>query len=86
MEPITTPWNNPNLKPGAGPSEMVADEPTLARIVGSLGAALTIFGGLAIALNLSGKVASLGMGWASFAMAIGFAGLLFHAAFDQELQ
>ena len=35
-----------------GPSEMVADQPTFARIIGSIGAALTIFGGLAIAINL----------------------------------
>lgn len=78
--------DGPERGPGFGPSEMMADEPTMARIVGSLGAALTIFGGLALALNLSGKVASVGMGWATFAMAIGFAGLLFHAAFDGELQ
>ncbi|NBY03767.1 MAG: hypothetical protein EBQ87_17615, partial [Planctomycetes bacterium] len=69
-----------------GPSEMVADQPTLARVIGSLGAALTIFGGLALALNLSGRIASVGSGWAAFAMAIGISGLLFHAAFDYELQ
>jgi len=69
-----------------GPSEMVADQPTLARIIGSLGAALTIFGGLAMALNLSGRVASVGSGWAAFAIAIGISGLLFHAAFDYEVQ
>ena len=69
-----------------GPSEMVADQPTFARIIGSLGAALTIFGGLAMALNLSGRVASVGSGWAAFAIAIGISGLLFHAAFDYEVQ
>jgi ABC-type transport system involved in multi-copper enzyme maturation permease subunit len=51
-----------------------------------LGAALTIFGGLAMALNLSGRVASVGSGWAAFAIAIGISGLLFHAAFDYEVQ
>lgn len=69
-----------------GPSEMVADQPTFARIIGSIGAALTIFGGLAIAINLSGSVASIGSGWAAFTLAIGISSLLFHAAFDHELQ
>ncbi|MEI6771034.1 MAG: ABC transporter permease [Planctomycetota bacterium] len=69
-----------------GPSEMVADQPTFARIMGCLGAALTMFGGFALALNLSGKFATVGSGWAAFAMAIGISGLLFHAAFDHELQ
>ncbi|MEY4945989.1 MAG: hypothetical protein RIR22_690, partial [Planctomycetota bacterium] len=63
-----------------GPSEMVADQPTFARIMGCLGAALTMFGGFALALNLSGKFATVGSGWAAFAMAIGISGLLFHAA------
>ena len=34
-----------------GPSEMVADQPTFARIMGCLGAALTMFGGFALALK-----------------------------------
>ncbi|MSR31840.1 MAG: hypothetical protein EXR99_10085 [Gemmataceae bacterium] len=83
MEPA---MDTSKLSPGEGPSDIVAAEPTLARVTGSLGAALVIFGGLALALNLSGRVASVGTGWASFSLAIGMVGLLFHAAFDADTQ
>jgi ABC-type transport system involved in multi-copper enzyme maturation permease subunit len=68
------------------PSVLRTDDPSFARVVGMLGAASIIFGGMALILQATGRVTPLGAGWSSFLLAIGIAGLLFHAAFDWDVQ
>src|SRR5687767_255704 len=73
------------LDPG-GPSVMAADEPTFARTLAMIGGALVIFGGMALGFNLSGAGARVSTGWAVFALTLGLCFLLFHAAFDRDVQ
>jgi ABC-2 type transport system permease protein len=68
------------------PSELRADDPGLPRTLGMIGAALIIFGGTALGFNLSGQPVRVSTGWAILMVALGLAGLLFHAAFDRDLQ
>lgn len=68
------------------PSVLREDEPTLPRTLGMIGAALVIFGGMALAFNLSGRLVRVGSAWASLALCLGLGGLLFHAAFDRDVQ
>jgi ABC-type transport system involved in multi-copper enzyme maturation permease subunit len=79
------------LPPGWGPQETAPsvlreDEPALPRTLGMVGAALVIFGGMALAFNLSGRLVRVGSAWASLALCLGLGGLLFHAAFDRDVQ
>jgi ABC-type transport system involved in multi-copper enzyme maturation permease subunit len=69
-----------------GPSLIRSDDPTFARFIGLGAAALIIFGGMALILQSAGRVTPLGPGWASFLLTAGVAGLLFHAAFDWDVQ
>jgi hypothetical protein len=77
---------------GWGPSNEVApsvvreDEPGLARTMGMCGAALVIFGGMALAFNAAGKAVRVSPGWATFTLAVGLVGLMLHAAFERDLQ
>jgi ABC-2 type transport system permease protein len=88
---ITT---EPGRDPGEGwqpgretaPSLMRQDEPTFARVIGMVGAALVIFGGLILLLTRSGRTMAVGPGWAMLWLALGLAGLLFHAAYDSDVQ
>ncbi len=68
------------------PSLLRRDDPTFARVIGMLGAACVIFSSVALILNTSYKTTPLGNGWATFLLAVGLAGLLFHAAFDWDVQ
>jgi hypothetical protein len=79
------------LPPGWGPEETAPsvvreDEPALPRTLGMIGAALVIFGGMALAFNLSGRLVRVGSAWASLCLCLGLGGLLFHAAFDRDVQ
>jgi ABC-2 type transport system permease protein len=79
----TGPWE----QSGEGaPSVVRTDDPGLARTIGSIGAALVIFGGVALVFNRAGRATPIGTGWASFFLAVGLGGLLFHAAFDWDTQ
>jgi ABC-2 type transport system permease protein len=77
---------------GWGPSDEVApsvvreDEPGFARTLGMCGAALVIFGGMALAFNAAGKAVRVSPGWATFTLAVGLVGLMLHAAFERDLQ
>ncbi|MBY0229897.1 MAG: hypothetical protein K2W96_11500, partial [Gemmataceae bacterium] len=62
---------------GPGPSALREDEPNVARTVGMFGAALVIFGGMALGFHLSGQAVRVGPGWATLILALGIAGLLF---------
>jgi gliding motility-associated transport system permease protein len=77
------PW-----RPGSdmGPSRIREDEPTFPRALGMIGAALVIFGGMALAFNMYGKSVRVSAGWSILFLAFGLAGLLFHAAFDRDVQ
>jgi ABC-2 type transport system permease protein len=77
------PWRSDG---DAGPSRIREDEPGLPRALGMCGAALVIFGGMALAFNLYGRSVWLGTGSAIMLLALGLAGLLFHAAFDRDVQ
>jgi hypothetical protein len=68
------------------PSVMREDQQSFPRVLGMIGAALVIFGGMALAFNLSGRLTRVPSGMATFAVALGLAGLLFHAAFDRDVQ
>jgi ABC-2 type transport system permease protein len=68
------------------PSLLREDEATFPRYLGMFGGALVIFGGMALAFNLTGKPVRVGTGWATLLLSVGLAGLLFHAAFDRDVQ
>src|SRR5438128_1651244 len=76
------------LRPGddLGPSRIRDDEPGLPRTLGMIGAALIIFGGMALGFNLFGKSVRVTTGWSILCLALGMACLLFHAAFDRDVQ
>ena len=69
-----------------GPSVMAADEPTFARTLAMIGGAFVIFGGMALGFNLAGAGARVSTGWAVLSLTVGLSFLLFHAAFDRDLQ
>ena len=69
-----------------GPSVMAADEPTFARTLAMIGGAFVIFGGMALGFNLAGAGARVSTGWAVLALTVGLCFLLFHAAFDRDVQ
>src|SRR5204862_6375823 len=87
---ITEKHEDPGQRWGPGvelaPSVVREDEPTVARTLGLIGAALVIFGGIALILNLTGQTNRVGVGWASVFLALGTIGLLSHAAYDRDLQ
>jgi len=68
------------------PSVMAQDEPTVPRVMGMVGAALLIFGGTILLLGLFNFKSMLGPGWVALALAVGLANLLFHAAYDADVQ
>ncbi len=84
--PETRPGGNWRHQADSGPSLMRGDDPKIARGIGLAGAAAIVFGGMALALQSAGRITPLGSGWSTFLLAIGIAGLLFHAAFDGDVQ
>jgi ABC-type transport system involved in multi-copper enzyme maturation permease subunit len=76
----------PGYDGGAGPSLMRQDEPLFGRVLGMVGAMLVIFGGAALVMNNYGYRAAVGSGWATFWLSLGLALLLFHAAYDPDVQ
>lgn len=84
--------DHPRLDQGqaveSAPSLLRDDQPTLPRALGMIGAALVIFGGMALAFNLlrgAGAV-RISTGWSIFCLTVGLCGLLFHAGFDRDIQ
>lgn len=84
--PETRPGSSWRNQPDTGPSLIRRDDPKIARGIGFAAAAAIVFGGFAMALHSAGRVTPLGTGWAVFFLTIGIAGLLFHAAFDGDMQ
>jgi len=68
------------------PSMLRQDEPTVARVLGMIGAALLIFAGTILVLNMAGWRSALGPNWVLLALVAGIAALLFHSAYDRDLQ
>jgi ABC-2 type transport system permease protein len=84
--PETRPGGSWRDQPDTGPSVMRRDDPKIARGIGLAAAVAIVFGGMAMGLHSAGRVTPLGTGWATFLLTIGIAGLLFHAAFDGDIQ
>jgi ABC-2 type transport system permease protein len=74
-----------DTSPEIAPSILREDQPALARFLGLAGAALVTFGGAALIISRF-RPTAVGAGWATFALTIGIASMLFHAAFDKEVQ
>lgn len=83
-KPEERPKTGPLREPG--PSDLHQDEPTVARVVGSIGAALVIFGGMALMFSVAGYTTRVGPGLALFLLCLGMGGLLYHSVFDQDIQ
>src|SRR5688572_21048929 len=67
------------------PSDVTADEPTLARLLGGLGLAAAVLGAVAVVANQFGP-RWIGTGAGYFIAAVGLAAMLYHAARDTDLE
>jgi ABC-2 type transport system permease protein len=73
------------LTPEIAPS-VLRDAPSgFARFLGMAGATLVIFGGAVLIIGRF-RATAVGSGWATFALVLGIAFMLFHAAFDPDVQ
>src|SRR5262245_28145122 len=70
----------------SAPSLMSEDQPGLPRAFGVLGGAIVIFFGMAFLFHLAGRGTWVPQNLAKFLLAMGVGGLLFHAAFDRDVQ
>jgi ABC-2 type transport system permease protein len=68
------------------PSVMRSDQPTVARWVAVLGLMLTTVGASALIASWLGRPYLVGPGWGFFLLAVGLAGLLFHAFNEKDVQ
>jgi ABC-2 type transport system permease protein len=68
------------------PSIVREEEPRLSRTIGTVGFVLFLLGILAVAWYAKGGKAFVSVGRGSFLLAVGFLGVLFHAASDKDLQ
>lgn len=74
-------------QPEAQPSLLRSDDPVFARTIGLTGAVLVIiFGGAPLLMAATHRATPLGPGLTSVLLALGVASLLFHAAFDWDVQ
>jgi hypothetical protein len=81
----------PRLPAGAPPREtapslLSEDQPGLPRAFGVGGGAIVIFFGMAFLFHLAGRGTWVPQNLAKFLLALGMGGLLFHAAFDRDVQ
>jgi len=75
----------PGWKQGLGPSLIRDDDLNLPRFIGLISAVAVIFGGFFLTSARMGRPL-VGPTWATFWLALGLAGLLFHAAMDRDIQ
>lgn len=84
-------------RPGGGdpyrevaPSVLREDQTMTPFVLGMIGAALVLIGALGLGMNIfggrAGLVSRIPTGWALFLLTMGLCGLLFHAAFERDLQ
>jgi ABC-2 type transport system permease protein len=76
-------WRAPREQ---APSEMRADEPLLAQIIGMVGLMLLVLGSVALVFRGLGRATFISQGLALVAFVIGLGAMLFHAARDKEQQ
>lgn len=89
IEDTQTTGSSPRRPPGwdMAPSVMREDDPGIARMIGIIGACLVIVGGGLLGIALYNNQATrFGTAWPSIALVLGIAALLFHAAFDRDVQ
>jgi ABC-type transport system involved in multi-copper enzyme maturation permease subunit len=67
-----------------GPSFLREDDPTMPRLIGMVGMSAAFLGAFALGMALANRAGWLGPGWAVILIALGLAGMLFHAAFDRD--
>src|SRR6266851_9155762 len=80
--PVSDDWSGPEMSP----SVMRDDEANLPRYIGMFGAFLVIFGGLVLVLKAFGRSSFVSPSWAMLSISLGLAALLYHAAFDKDVQ
>jgi ABC-2 type transport system permease protein len=88
MTPTTTTDPHTDVRPRAAefaPSDVTADEPTFARMIGGLGVALATLGTVAVIANQFGP-RWIGPGMGYFLGAVGVAAMLYHAVRDADLE
>jgi ABC-2 type transport system permease protein len=81
--------NTTLLNGGAGPSARIEDEPTFARVCALIGAFCTVVGGVALYMGVFTTKTlpfPFTVGWASLILHFGVLCLLFHAAYDANIE
>jgi ABC-2 type transport system permease protein len=81
--------SSPRQPPGweTAPSVMREDDPGFARLIGVIGVCLVIVGGGLLGIAYYNNQATrFGTAWPSMALVLGLAAMLFHAAFDRDVQ
>ncbi len=74
-------------RPGERAPSLVRDDDLFfPRLIGVIAAAAVIFGATAILLYRSGRGSAVGPGLSSIILTLGLIGLLFHAAYDRDVQ
>jgi hypothetical protein len=77
------------LLSSTGPSVRVADEPTFARVCALIGAFCTVVGGVALYMGVFTTKTlpfPFTVGWSSLILHFGVLCLLFHAAYDSNIE
>src|SRR5262249_10285748 len=75
-------WEHP---PETAPSVQREDNPAIAQTVGLFGGTLVVVALIGLVVNVLGWF-SVNTTWVTFLLALGLAGMLFHAAFDPSLE
>lgn len=71
------------MAPETAPSELVAEEPSIARLIGTVGLGLVVIGALSIWMNVS-KERLIGPTTGAFFILVGTVAMLYHAARDAD--
>jgi ABC-2 type transport system permease protein len=83
---ISDPRNDGAARGLQGPSLIREDDVFFPRLIGILAAALTTFGAIALIMRYLGRNTAITPAWSTVALSFGMIGLLFHAAFDRDIQ
>src|SRR5436190_2359233 len=68
------------------PSLMRDDDLFVPRLIGLLAAVFVTFGSVALILQRMGRTTAVSPAWSTLCLILGLLGLLYHAAFDRDLQ
>jgi ABC-2 type transport system permease protein len=84
---ISDPRNDGSGRGVQGPSLIREDDVFFPRLIGLFAAALVTFGAIALIMTrYMGRVTAVSPGWSTLCLTLGIIGLLFHAAFDRDIQ